>query len=40
VRYEALINIRPAQANPSMTILSPEIRARVKRVVESMLGGA
>jgi hypothetical protein len=40
VRYEALINIRPSQSNPSMTILDPEIRARVKRVVESLLGGA
>jgi hypothetical protein len=39
VRYEALINIRPSQNNPSMTILSEKIRARVRRVVESLLGG-
>jgi hypothetical protein len=36
---EALINIRPSQSNPSMTILDSEIRARVKKVVESLLGG-
>jgi len=39
VKYEALINIRPSQDNPSMTILSAEIRARVKRIVELLLGG-
>jgi|SRR6266850_833127 len=38
VLYEALINIRPSQSNPSMTILDSEIRARVKKVVESLLG--
>lgn len=40
VRYEALINIRPNQYNPSMTIQSPDIRARVKKVVELLLGAA
>jgi len=39
VKYEALINIRPSQSNPAMTIPNPEIRARVKKVVESLLGG-
>ncbi len=39
VRYEALINIRPAQNNPSMSIEDPEIQARVKEIVESLLGG-
>jgi hypothetical protein len=39
VRYEALINIRPSQGNRSMTIQDPSVRARVKKVVESLLGG-
>lgn len=39
VRYEALINIRPAQGNRSMTIQDPAVRARVKKIVESLLGG-
>jgi len=39
VRYEALINIRPNQGNRSMTIQDPTIRVRVKKVVESLLGG-
>jgi len=38
VRYEALINIRPSRNNASMTILDAAIRARVKRVVETLLG--
>jgi len=40
VRYEALINIRPSQDNPSMTIQDPVVRARVKQIVESLLGDA
>ncbi len=40
VRYEALINIRPSQSNPSMTIQDPAVRGRVKKVVESLLGDA
>jgi hypothetical protein len=36
-RYEALINIRPRQSNPSMTILDPSIRDRVGEVVRSLL---
>jgi len=39
VRYEALINIRPAQNNPSMTIRDPSTRTRVKKIVEDLLGG-
>ncbi len=39
VRYEALINIRPAQGNRSMTIQDPSVRARIKKIVESLLGG-
>ena len=39
IRYEALINIRPRQNNPSMTILDPSIRDRVQEIVERLLGG-
>jgi hypothetical protein len=39
VRYEALINIRPGQDNPSMEILSAEIRNRVHEIVTRLLGG-
>lgn len=39
VRYEALINIRPGQDNPSMEILSVEIRNRVHEIVTRLLGG-
>lgn len=39
VRYEALINIRPRQNNPSMTILDASTRDRVKEIVERLLGG-
>jgi len=39
VRYEALINIRPSQHNPSMTIADPAIRAKVKKVVEELMSG-
>jgi hypothetical protein len=38
-RYEALINIRPRQSNPSMTILDQSIRDRVGEVVQSLLEG-
>lgn len=39
IRYEALINIRPRQNNPSMTILDESIRHRVAEVVRNVLGG-
>ena len=39
IRYEALINIRLRQNNPSMTILDPSIRDRIKGIVEGLLGG-
>jgi len=38
-RYEALINIRPRQNNPAMTILDESIRARVGEVVQRLLEG-
>ncbi len=37
IRYEALINIRPKDSNPSMTILSPDIRDRIKEIVERLM---
>ncbi len=37
--FEALINIRPAQGNPSMQILDSEIRDAVARIVHNLLGG-
>ena len=38
VRYEALINIRPRQSNPSMDILDADIRRRVGAIAERLLG--
>lgn len=37
VRFEALINIRSRQSNPSMTILDEGIRRRVEAIVRSLL---
>ncbi len=39
VTFEALINIRPRQRNPSMVILDPEIRRRVEETARQLLGG-
>lgn len=39
VAFEALINIRPRQNNPSMRILDSSIRARVKSVVRQIFEG-
>jgi hypothetical protein len=39
VQFEALINIRPRQNNPSMTILDPMIRARVEAIARRLLEG-
>lgn len=38
VRYEALMNIRPRQGNPSMEILNPDIRGCVGEIVKNLLG--
>jgi len=35
--YEALINIRPKDDNPAMTVLNPDIRDRIKEIVERLL---
>lgn len=37
VRYEALINIRPRQGNPSMEILDSDIHMRVEEISRSLL---
>ena len=39
VAFDALINIRPRQSNPSMQILDPVIREKVEGVVRSLLEG-
>ncbi len=39
VQLEALINIRPRDNNPSMTILDPAIRAQVETIVRRLLEG-
>jgi hypothetical protein len=39
ILYEALINIRPKQNNPSMKILDSFIRNRITEIVQSILGG-
>ena len=39
VQFEALINIRPRQNNPSMTILDPATRARVEAIARRLLEG-
>ena len=39
VRFEALINIRPRQNNPSMEILDPANRERTAHIVKRLIGG-
>jgi hypothetical protein len=39
IQFEALINIRPRQNNPSMTILDPDIRSRVETIARRLLEG-
>lgn len=38
VQFEALINIRPRQNNPSMEIGNPDIRLKVESLVKELLG--
>ncbi len=40
IEYSALINIRPGMDNGSMIIQSPEIRNRVKQVIETVILGS
>src|SRR3989344_8899085 len=37
VDYNSMINVRPNQENPSRDILSEEIRAKFKKIVEDLL---
>ena len=37
VHFEAIINIRPRQNNPSMLIQDPSIRSRVESIVKKLL---
>ena len=37
VRFEALINIRSRQRNPSMEILDAQLRGQVKRITKRLL---
>jgi hypothetical protein len=39
VRYEALINIRPGQGNPSMEIVDATVREQVGGIVRGFLEG-
>ena len=39
VTFEALINIRPRQDNPSMEILAQNTRERVTQIVNELVGG-
>lgn len=39
VRYESFINIRPKQNNPSMSVLDPELRVRIERIVREIFEG-
>jgi hypothetical protein len=38
IEYTAMINIRPAQENPSMEIENPEIRTAVREITFQLLG--
>jgi hypothetical protein len=38
VTFEAVINIRPGQNNPSLEILDPIIRTRVSEITRRLLG--
>ncbi len=33
IEFTSLINIRPAQGNPSMEVLSPEVRSRIVEIL-------
>jgi len=38
VEFNSLINIRPAQGNPSQEILSPQTREKFEKIVKKLLG--
>lgn len=35
--YESMINIKVHQDNPSMTIKSPEVRAKINKIIEEVV---
>ena len=37
IEYTALINIRPSQENPSMTILDTDVKKEVMRIIETLV---
>lgn len=39
IEYTSLINIRPSQGNPSMEVLDPGLRDRIRRLTEDLLLG-
>jgi hypothetical protein len=39
VSYESLINIRPRQGNRSLEVSDPELRTRIAKIVQGLLGG-
>jgi hypothetical protein len=39
IHFEALINIRPGQNNPSMRIKDPNIRLKIESVIRTLLEG-
>ena len=38
VEYTALINIRPAQGNPGMTVRDPAVREALRGLIHALLG--
>lgn len=36
--FQSLINIRPAQGNPSMVLQDPKLRERVRAIVHALVG--
>jgi hypothetical protein len=38
IQYTSLINIRPAQENPSMLVQSPQIREKMRGIVFALVG--
>lgn len=38
VEFQFLINIRPGQDNPSMKVLDPALQAKIRKIVERLMG--
>lgn len=37
IEFDSMINIRPYQDNPSRDVLDPEIREKIRRVVDNLI---